>query len=106
MSNLQVPFINEINLHQKKVLMRVDFNVPLEQGNVADDTRIRSALPSIEYALEENAKVILVSHLGRPKGKVDSNFSLAPAGEILAGYLKADVLLSDRPIGEGPTRLV
>jgi phosphoglycerate kinase len=105
-SKLEIPFITQIDLQHKKVLMRVDFNVPLEQGKVADDTRIRAALPSIEYALQQNAKVILISHLGRPKGKVDDKFSLAPAGEVLAGYLNRDVLLSDRPIGEGPTRLV
>ena len=104
-TNQTVPFIDQLDFARKRVLIRVDFNVPLEDGRVADDTRIRGALPTIQYALEQDARVILMSHLGRPKGNQNDAFSLAPAGEVLAQLLDREVILSDRPIGEGPTHL-
>ena len=71
--------LKDIDLNGKKVLMRVDFNVPLkENGEILDDTRIKAALPSIEYILSQNASLILMSHLGRPKGKKDPKLSLLP----------------------------
>lgn len=86
--------IRDLQLNNKRVLMRVDFNVPLDNGRVTDDTRIRETLPTIEYALRHGAKLILVSHLGRPKGKPDPKYSLKPVGERLR-------ILLDERMGRG-----
>ena len=96
--------IRDIALEGRHVLMRVDFNVPIEDGKITEDTRIRASLPSIQYALEHKAKVVvLCSHLGRPKGKPKPEFSLKPVAERLSALLKRPVVFAEDCIG-GPVR--
>ncbi len=92
--------IKELDLSNKRVMIRVDLNVPLDdQGNVTDDTRILGVLPTLRYALEQNAKVILCSHCGRPKGQRQEKFSMAPAAKRLAQLLDIEVPLAPDCIG-------
>mgnify|MGYP001581526404 CR=1 FL=1 len=99
--NKGLKYIDELRLKGKKVLIRVDFNVPLdENGNITDDTRIRSVLPTINYALDEHAMVIIASHLGRPKGKEVSEMSLAPVAKRLGRLLDKDVKMAPDCVGE------
>lgn len=92
--------IRDINAKSKRVLVRVDFNVPQDKaGNITDDTRIRAALPTIQYLRDQGAKVILCSHLGRPKGKVAEEFRLTPVAERLSELLGAPVAKADDCIG-------
>ncbi|MCX5875757.1 MAG: phosphoglycerate kinase [Deltaproteobacteria bacterium] len=92
--------IRDLDIKGKKLLIRVDFNVPLdEQLNITDDIRIRGVLPTLNYALDENAKVIIMSHLGRPKGERKPQFSLAPAAKRLSRLLNKEVVLAPDCIG-------
>ena len=94
-------YLDQIDVSGKKVFVRVDFNVPMDKaGNVTDDTRIRAGLPTINYLREKRAKVIVASHLGRPKGKRVDEFSLKPVAPVLAGLLKTDVAFIDDSTGE------
>jgi phosphoglycerate kinase len=91
--------IRDINVKDKRVLVRVDFNVPIKDGTVGDDTRIRAALPTVEYLLENGAALILCSHLGRPKGQPLPDFSLKPVAEYLAKLIERPVSFAEDCIG-------
>ncbi len=92
--------IKDVDLKGKRVLMRADFNVPLDaNGNITDDSRIRAAIPSVKYILDAGGKLILMSHLGRPKGEVKSEFSLSPVALRLSELLKKDVKKLDDCVG-------
>ena len=94
-------YIDQIEMKGKKVFLRVDFNVPMDKsGNVTDDTRVRAHLPTINYALEKGAKLIIGSHLGRPKGKRVEELSLKPVVKILSGLLKKEIVFVDDCVGE------
>jgi len=92
--------VTDLDVKGKKVLVRVDFNVPLKDGKVGDDTRIKAALPTINYLLENGAAVILCSHLGRPKGVVNPAFSLKPVADYLGGMVNVPVKFAEDCIGE------
>lgn len=93
--------IRDVDLSGKRVLVRVDFNVPLDGDTITDDTRIRSAIPTLKYILEQNPKaVILTSHLGRPKGERNPAMSLKPIVSVLAEQLGVDVAFADDCVGE------
>ena len=97
--------IKEVELKDKRVLMRVDFNVPMSEGKITDDTRIQAALPTIKYALDQGAKVILMSHLGRPKGEPDPKYSLEPVAKRLGELLGKEVIFCKQTIGEEAEKL-
>ncbi|MBN2051113.1 MAG: phosphoglycerate kinase [Spirochaetales bacterium] len=97
---MEIRTIREADLSHKTVLMRVDFNVPLNKGKITDDTRIRAALPTINYILEKpGTRLVLMSHLGRPKGEPSEEFSLAPVAHALAGLLGKEVIFVKDCIG-------
>lgn len=98
--------IDELSLKGRRVLIRVDFNVPLDGERITDDTRIRAALPTITYALQHGATVILASHLGRPKGKRKPELSLAPVAEHLAALLNRPVAFAPDCIGPAASDVV
>ena len=98
--------VRDIDLKDKKVFVRCDFNVPLDDdGNITDNRRIVGALPTIKYLLENNCKIILCSHLGRPKGEVKPEFSLAPVAKELSKLLGKEVKLAKDVVGESAKEL-
>lgn len=92
--------VKDIDLKNKRVLMRVDFNVPMQDGKVTDDKRIRAALPTIKYILDQDASLILMSHLGRPKSASDSEFSLRAASETLSSLIESPVQMAPDCVGD------
>jgi phosphoglycerate kinase len=98
---MAVKYIDQINIKNKRVMIRVDYNVPYDKElNITDDTRISATIPTLEHCIKENAKVILVSHLGRPDGKVVPKMSLKPVADRLSRLIKKSVVFIDKPIGE------
>ena len=98
--NIDKKTVRDIDIKGKRVVMRVDFNVPLKDGKVSDDTRIRAALPTIEYILGQGASLVLLSHLGRPKGEVNPEFSLKPVADYLAKLLGKEVKFANDCVGD------
>ena len=107
MEALNKKTIEDIEVQGKKVLVRCDFNVPLKDGEITNDKRIVAALPTIKYLIENGAKVILCSHLGRPKGEYKPEFSLSPVAKKLSEYLGKEVKLAEDPevVGENAKKI-
>lgn len=95
MSMLNKKTIEDINVNGKKVLVRCDFNVPLQDGKITDENRLNGALPTIKYLIEKGAKVILCSHMGKPKGEPKKELSLAPVAARLSEMLGKEVVFAD-----------
>ncbi|MBP5758129.1 MAG: phosphoglycerate kinase, partial [Bacteroidales bacterium] len=99
--------IKDVNLRGKRVLLRVDFNVPTdENGNITDDTRIRKSLPTMQKLINDGAKTILMSHLGRPKGEFDAKYSLKNVAKRISEILDKEVLFTQSLLGEEVTNMV
>ncbi|MEH7107792.1 phosphoglycerate kinase [Bacillus sp. JJ1764] len=98
--------VKDVDLKGKRVFCRVDFNVPMQEGKITDETRIRAALPTIQYLIEQGAKVILASHLGRPKGKVVEEMRLTPVAGRLSELLGKEVKKADEAYGESVKALI
>jgi phosphoglycerate kinase len=105
-----IKLIEDFDLKDKRVFIRVDFNVPMEEKSgqqmITDDTRIRAALPTIRYAMEQGAKIVLASHLGRPESRDDKQYSMEPVGLRLGELLKVEVILVDDPTSDAPKGLL
>ena len=104
---VSIKYINDLDISGKRLFIRVDFNISLDDmGNIKDDTRIRGVLPTINYALDEGAKVILASHMDRPKGKIDRKLSLEPVARRLGRLLKKDVVMAKDCIGDEVKKII
>jgi phosphoglycerate kinase len=105
---MPITWVDKLPVAGKRVFCRVDFNVPLDETGtkVVDDTRIRESMPTIQHLLKAGAKLILASHLGRPKGKPNPKMRMEPVGRYLADLLKKDVICTDEPAGDGARKVV
>ena len=106
MNMLKKMSIKDVDVNGKKCLVRVDFNVPMKDGKITDETRINGALPTIQYLIDNNAKVILCSHMGKPKGQVVAKYSLAPVDERLSEKLGKKVVFATDVIGPSADKAV
>jgi phosphoglycerate kinase len=98
--------VRDLDVAGRRVFVRVDFNVPLEGKVVTDDTRVRAAIPTLKLLLDNGARVVIASHLGRPKGGPDLKCSMEPAAHKLAELMNVDVILADDCVGDGPKKVV
>ncbi len=98
--------VRDVDVHGKRVLVRVDFNVPLSEGTVTDDTRVRAALPTLRYLVDRGARVIIVSHLGRPEGEPEPAYSLRPVRRVLARLLGRNVHFAETTVGPDVSKAV
>jgi phosphoglycerate kinase len=103
---LKLRRVQDLDVKGKRVLVRVDYNVPMKDGKVTDDTRIRETLKTLEYLLSQDAKVVLIAHLGRPKGKPEPKYSLKPAAEALAKLIKRPVAFASDCVGPEAEKVV
>src|ERR1700734_4339519 len=92
--------IRDLDMNGRRVFLRVDFNVPLKDGKVSDDTRIRETLPTLRLAIQKGGRLVLASHLGRPKGGPDPKYSLAPVAKKLSELLERPVVFSEDCVGK------
>ncbi len=101
-----IPAINQMDIAEQRIFMRLDLNAPIsEEGQVTDLTRLEAAVPTINYALARSCRVVLASHLGRPKGQIKKEYSLEPVASHLAEMLDHEIMLTDYPIGDTATQL-
>jgi len=105
-SPLHLPALDDLDVENRRVFVRVDFNVPLKGAEVRDDSRIRATLPTLQRLRDRGARLILASHLGRPDGAPDPKYSMEPVGARLAELLNCEVRLPDEVVGDGVTKLV
>lgn len=98
--------LKSMSFEGRRVFLRADLNVPLRDGSILDASRVSAALPTLSYCLDRGARVVLASHLGRPKGKVDPACSLEPVAAWLASHLSLEVLLPDEPVGDGARHVI
>ena len=92
------------DLNNKKILLRLDLNVPLKEGKITDTTRIDKILPTLNFLISKNSKIIILSHIGRPKGKIVEELSLKPVCEDLQNKIKEDIILISKEIGRASCR--